>query len=144
MRTLICDACGVSLANSQGPTSQVGGFYWLEAGEYKTRICLCTDCTIPKLATKSVWQWAKNIVPKAQWDTLITVTPACNLEEWLILANGNNCTECGKSLLDEPKIYRDGWKLYHPKCRGQFHGIRKKERRQEGGSDAETGPETGV
>lgn len=133
---LICSACKVPLANGFGPTLQVGGFYWLEAGDYRSRICLCRTCSNPETAPKSVSVWAKKILPKREWANVITVTPACTLEEFVEMATGSQCAEC-KEELGHIKPYREGWKLFHPECRGQFNGNRKKEIECEGGAGSE-------
>lgn len=123
MTALICSSCGLALSNKQGPTPNIGGFYWLETSDYRTRICLCVSCSAhPDPNSKLIMQ----MLPKSERGKDITFTHDQGLNEFIVALTGYKCGECLEDLGDVEKVYRDGWKLYHPKCRGQFDALYKK------------------
>ena len=119
MTLLKCSSCEISLAYRSGPSEKVAGFYWLQNDDYMSRICLCVDCVQSPNMKK-----VKSIAPKERGLELVF---DCDINGFIMRMNGENCFDCGDVFGPGDEFYRDGWRLYHPKCRGIFDGLFKSE-----------------
>lgn len=110
-----CNECAADLGEFKTLPSPRLRWVWLICNDWKTRVSFCEGCvpndlTIKKLSQGTLQKWGLKPCQSLKWGEATT------LEEYCALACEQKCRDCEKPLDNDP--VRDGWKMYHKKCRG--------------------------